>query len=303
MQNFTVKIDDFEIRLDRYIKKYIKNLSQGVIEKALRKGHIKLNNKKTKASAQLNDGDNISIAPSIISIVIKQNNNNEFVYNAQLAKLISKNIIIEDDNLLIINKPAGLAAQGGTNISRSVDEALKHYYYQKDIQARLTHRLDRATSGIMIIAKNHQAAIKITQAFKDKKIQKKYLALTFGKLEHKTGLIDNLISAKKTEPAKQAKTEFKLLATNKSLNLLEFTPLTGRMHQLRIHAAKHLKTPIINDEIYNPHKLKLQIGNNMFLHASSITLSADIIGKSYEVIAPLPDYFHAVLKQYNLSIS
>ncbi|XVN43388.1 MAG: RluA family pseudouridine synthase [Candidatus Rickettsia vulgarisii] len=297
---------ELPIRLDCYLKKLYPNLTQGIIQQALRQKKITVNLAKVEASVRVNSGDQIFIDDSL-NLVVPENDKKVFsVAVKTLAnKLLTEYLIYQDDNLLAINKPSSIATQGGSKISLSIDDALQ-YLNSLGGDFRLVHRLDKDTSGILLVAKNYSSSVKLMKAFQEKLITKTYLAVTLGKLSKQEGEVSGMISKSRggsyeimkndEENGKLAITHYKLLEFQKKSNisLIKFTPLTGRMHQLRFH-AKMLGCPIIGDVKYGSRE-SIVLSKNMLLHAKKIILPAEVFGKEIIIEADLPRYFCNILK-------
>lgn len=290
-------------RLDRYLKRLYPNLTQGIIQKALRNNGIKFNNKKCEASIRVINGDEITVHAGLVenSSIVDNTEQNFSGRAIRLSKdLLTGYLVYEDENLLAINKPAGLATQGGSKISLSVNDAINYLNKHKNYDLRLVHRLDKDTSGLLLIAKNYPASIKLTQGFKDKIIQKTYYAMVHGYPTEKEGELSTshaetvsasqeiLKQVQNDNKGKLAVTHYKLLKTLDNRSLIEFKPLTGRMHQLRRH-AKILGCPIVGDKKYGIDRQ----GGYMLLHAKVIIIPEEIFGKRIEIECELPEYFEA----------
>lgn len=287
-------------RLDRYLKKLYPRLTQGIIERSLRLNQIMVNSSKVAASLRVSSGDEISIDDKL-SLQTKESTGKSFSNAAAIlaSKLLGEHLIYQNEWFIAINKPTNLATQGGSKINLSIDEALG-YLNSKGADFKLVHRLDKDTSGILLIAKNYAASIKLVQAFHEKIIQKTYLAITLGTPPNDEGEISGMIGKNKegayqivrndAEDGKLAITRYKILKKlNDKLSLIEFTPLTGRMHQLRFH-AKMLGCPIIGDTKYgNTESMKLS--KQMLLHAKRIVLPVEVFGNEIIIEAELPQYF------------
>jgi 23S rRNA pseudouridine955/2504/2580 synthase len=218
-------------------------------------------------------------------------------------KILGNYLIYSDDHLIAINKPTGLATQGGSKITLSVDDAIS-YLNQQGNDYRLVHRLDKETSGVLLIAKNYLAAHKLTNAFKEKIINKIYIAITLGKPLKDEGEISNFISKNRggtyetikedKENGKLAVTQYKLLKFSEDLGLIEFMPKTGRTHQLRFHAQK-LGCPIIGDSKYGS-QISKTYSEQMLLHAQKIILPEQLFGTQIIIEAKLPYYFEQYKK-------
>ncbi|MGX6960570.1 MAG: RluA family pseudouridine synthase, partial [Rickettsia endosymbiont of Pentastiridius leporinus] len=252
-------------RLDKYLKRLYPLLTQGVIEKALRQKQIIVSSRKAIASLRVVNGDEIFINDKFNLLVAEPSKLVFTDAEIKLAeKITTKYLIYEDDNLIAINKPSGLATQGGSKINLSVDSALK-YLNSKEADFKLVHRLDKETSGLLIIAKNYVSSVKLHNAFKEKLVEKVYLAVTYGKPIKNTGEVKTNIERNKgsnpkitdisDKNGKLAITYYKVLKSfRNNLFLIEFTPVTGKMHQLRLH-AKLLGCPIIGDDKYGDKEI------------------------------------------------
>ncbi len=295
-----------ETRLDRFLRQKFAYLTQGVVEKNLRKGQIKVNGKKVKAHTRINKGDVVNIANYLINenLIIPQKT---FFSPAAISladKILNEYLIFSCDQFIAINKPHGIAAQGGSKITISIDHALQYLNETEKSQYKLVHRLDKDTSGVFIIAKNLNSAILLGEAFREKQIQKTYIAILTGDVSFipKEGSIESYIGkeksgvqeiVKETEDGKFAKTIYQLLANNNDSAIMKYTPLTGRMHQLRYH-SKQLGFPILGDIKYGGLPFK-----RMMLHALEITIPAKIFGKEQVIKASLDKIFEPYFKKIN----
>ncbi|MCP5369708.1 MAG: RluA family pseudouridine synthase [Rickettsiaceae bacterium] len=287
-----------DIRFDRYLKKLYPNITQGIIEKNLRTGKIKLNNKKTLSNRRIKAGD-IVLIDLILDTEYKNLSNQHKHFEPNIIsladKLINEYKLFASDDILIINKPHNLAVQGGSKINLSIDHALLYLNHQYNTDYKLVHRLDKATSGILLIAKNYEVAKKITACFSDKLIQKTYMAILASVPKKPYGIISNKIEKVASigkekmvlsPSGKLAETIYNVLNNNGNYSLVEFTPLTGRMHQLRIH-SQLLACPIVGDNKYGGPKYQ-----RMLLHAFRIFLPSEILGYEIKIEAPLPQIFN-----------
>ena len=277
------------MRLDRYLRVLYPSLTQGIIEKSIRKKDISLKNSLVKATSatKVQNDDIILIYPGLVNNLEQIE---EFRYDnetKELSQLISKKILFENDDVIVINKPGGVAAQGGTGIIASLDNALKYL----NPEYRLTHRIDRETSGIILIAKHRAAAVKLTEAFAQQKIQKKYEATLVGVPKQKYGRIESFLSKKSVSSTLQkvvedpengriAITEYEVVKNMGHKCKVVFVPLTGRMHQLRFHATQ-LGCYIEGDRKYGPEELKTS--SKLKLHASYLKVPKEILGYEIEI--------------------
>ena len=233
---------------------------------------------------------------------------------AHIYKDLMANIIYQDKHIIILNKPINLAVQGGNKVKYSVDDILNKDQAKGKKLYRLTHRLDKDTSGILILAKTEKAAQKITKLFANKKIYKTYLALVVGCLEQKTGIIDFPIIKKKLASGKEVMTIAKTQHTAQAaltkyhvieqlgnqLSLLKLEPETGRKHQIRIHLSA-METPILGDGKYGGKKAFMNnLSNKIHLHAEKIYIE-NYFGKPLSISAPLPAHMKETLGYLGIS--
>ena len=258
-------------------------------------------------------GDVVRVPPTLVQYqqdkVKKTESGNRFSL-ADLEKL-RKCIIHSDEDIVVFNKPAGLAVQGGTGISKSVDKmATELFPYDK---ISLVHRLDKETSGVLLVAKNQRAAQILAKEFQDKVAHKEYLALLMGNIHPNSGVIDNLmikgrlLEEDETPPdgtkAYRAITEYKVISNIPGIaSWVLFSPQTGRTHQLRIHSASSLNAPIIGDRIYG-RAVKLDNAlnsllstKNLFLFAYKLSFRHPGTNKLTTIRAELPDFMRPVVK-------
>ncbi|WP_316353333.1 RluA family pseudouridine synthase [Candidatus Trichorickettsia mobilis] len=293
-------------RLDRYLRRNYPELTQGIIEQLLRRGQIKLNGRKVSAGIRVVNGDEILIQDKV-SLTFNSSSSIEQVFSPAVKNLASKLLqeyqLYSDDNLLTINKPHGLATQGGSKIRLSIQDALCYLNTQGN-DFKLVHRLDKDTSGLLLIARNYLAAYQLTTAFFDKTIKKIYLAIVYGRPLQSTGEIQGMIAKNRggvyekvmdDNNGKLAITQYKVLTTNGKISLIEFIPLTGRMHQLRFHALK-LGCPIIGDKKYFTSTSEIKHGLPMLLHAKKIIIPDSLWGFDLTIEADLPEYFLTIMR-------
>lgn len=280
-----------ESRLDKYIKReYGKLIPQSMIEKALRNKDILVNGKRASASDKVTSKDEIFVHPAICRAFANIYCNKVEKIPTNYSKYISdfKNMVIyEDSDLVIINKPAGLAVQLGSKTKLAIDVMAKAY----NPNLRLAHRIDKDTSGITILTKNIETSRYMLHLFQTKQIKKKYYAIVSGKLENIQGKISKPLSRNKEtvtvdfENGKDAITNFKVVKhLSKNRTLIEAIPQTGRTHQIRVHLSS-IGYPIIGDKKYGGLK-----DNHLNLHSAEISFVTRS-GKPFSKKAPFPDYF------------
>ena len=295
---YTIDEDFSNTRLDRWFRQYFKGLSHNNLEKYLRKGFIQVNKKKIKSSYRLCKGDTIRISPFLNSFF---SNNGESIKIYGSEDFIKRNTLYIDDDLLVINKPYNLAVQGGTGIKRHLDGLLLSAFSSKKITPRLVHRLDKETSGVMLIALNRKMASHLSNLFKNKDIIKTYWAITEGSPIKIRGEINFTIEDYEKKESYISLTKYnKVLEINDYLSWVVFRPVTGRTHQIRKHASMS-NFPIVGDKKYGNKNQKLIKFNKLHLHSHSV----DFKGLNGEILhfeAPLPDHMMETWIKYNLPL-
>lgn len=283
-----IKKSDEGMRLDRFLIRDF-GVPQSLISKLTRKKRILINGQPSSINSRLVEGDVITLKDSIISAEKEVRRGEGFLSTAQIEKF-KQNILYETEDFLVINKPSGLATQGGTGIKYCVDEFLFHL----NPEFRLVHRIDKETSGCLIVAKNRITAAKLAKAFQEKMIEKTYIAIAYGAPQDKEGYINfNLIKNSITknvefssEEGKESKTFYKVLERYLHYTKLEINIETGRMHQIRVHLSL-IGCKIVGDKRYGDTESELakKVMPKMLLHAHKLKF------EGCEVVAPLPDYF------------
>ena len=284
-------------RLDKWFKEEVINLPNSLIQKLLRKNKIKVNNKKTKSSFRLTEGDIISIFN--LSKYKPTDFRKKILYQPSTKETNKfENYIIYDDNdYIVINKPRGIAVQSGTNNLRNIIDTLKKTKYFKYTKPYIVHRLDKETSGVFLIAKNRESAQFFTSLFRIRKIHKTYLAIVKGEVPRSEKKMEDFLEYyEKNKKIKQkAVTFFKVLKSNNKYSLLELDPKTGRKHQLR----KQLSIrgfPIIGDQKYIFKQNKNSTNQPMLLHSYKIKFLKN--DKKFNYKAELDNEFKKKLNLY-----
>lgn len=300
VQFVTVKPQDDDIRLDRWFSRHYPNLKNGQLQRLLRGKNIKVNGEKATASRRLSAGDEIRIPPLDIS---EKSNLPRDLSKADVDFMHSL-VLYRDADVIVLNKPAGIAVQGGTKTERHIDGMLDALRFDYDEKPRLVHRLDKDTSGILVLGRSANAAARLAEAFKTREAHKIYWAVVVGKPKLLSGKIDaplsKLSGAGGGEQMKidfdngqRAQTLYRVIdSLGQKAAWLEMSPLTGRTHQLRVHLAQALNTPIVGDGKYGGDRsfsLGLPNGNKMHLHARAIRMPHPVKG-ILEVTAPLPSH-------------
>ncbi|RPH01245.1 MAG: RluA family pseudouridine synthase [Candidatus Pelagibacter sp. TMED153] len=273
-KTYTVEKNYQNSRFDKWFKANIINIPQSLIEKIIRLNKVKINRKKVKSSYRVQFGDIVDVYDIAR---FKANNKPKLLkYKPSKKELSSyENYIIENnENFVVINKPAGIPVQSGTKSFKNIIDLLKDTKYFKNQKPYIVHRLDKETSGILIVAKTREYAQLFTSLFRIRKIHKTYVALTYGKIsKSKDTLKDNLISYDKNKKIIQkAISHLKVLKFSNEYSYVELNPITGRKHQLR-KQLYNIGNPIVGDNKYfinrKANKRKKRY-NNLMLHAYKI---------------------------------
>ena len=300
VETVTVRPEDGGGRLDRWFKRHYPGLSHGRLEKLLRTGQIRVDGKRAKAGDPVAPGQAIRVpplpdAPALPPTIASR-------VRPQDLALLRDAVIYRDDWAVVVNKPAGLAVQGGTNTERHVDALLDGLRFDSAERPRLVHRLDKDTSGVLLIARTAAAASFFTRAFRDKTTRKIYWAVVVGLPELRQGRID-LGLAKRgdagrervhadDEEGKSAITYYRVVDhAGARASWLTLLPVTGRTHQLRAHCAA-LGTPILGDGKYGGAGAQLAGGaaaQRLHLHARSLEIPSPS-GGTLQVTAALPPH-------------
>jgi|TARA_B110000977_G_scaffold78921_1_gene106132 23S rRNA pseudouridine955/2504/2580 synthase len=290
-------------RLDNFLIRHLKGVPKSRIYNLLRKGEVRINKGRVKPDTRVKDGDIIRIAPIRVA-----QRGDPAVPGQQLRRYLAENILFEDEGLLIINKPAGLAVHGGSGISLGAIEALRAE--RPDARfLELVHRLDRDTSGCLMLAKKRSVLLELQQAMQRNQIDKRYLALVKGqwpkgKSTINAPLLKNQVSSgerivRVDVEGKASVTHFKISQRFKEATLLEVTLETGRTHQIRVH-CQFSGQPVAGDPKYGDthfnESLKDSGLKRMFLHASNLRFRHPLSGDWVDVEAPLPKDLQPILK-------
>lgn len=308
VQTRTVKKDEAGLRLDRWFKRHFPGLGHGRVEKLLRTGQIRIDAKRAKAGDRLAAGQVIRIPP-LGDTGRPPPKHPPRPVSAADASLLQDAVLYRDDDVIVIDKPAGLAVQGGTGVGRNLDAMLSALRFEAEENPRLVHRLDQDTSGILLLARSASAAARLASAFRTKEAEKIYWAVVVGIPSPFEGRID-LPLAKRTRAegggervqpdeneGKRAITLYRVLDySGKIAAFVELQPLTGRTHQLRAHMTA-IGTPIVGDGKYGGARAFLSgsgIAKQLHLHARAIRIPHPA-GGMLELEAPPPAHFNATL--------
>jgi len=289
-----VKPEDDGMRLNRWFLKYYPGLPLGRFQKLLRTKQIKVDGKRADTGLKLTCGQEIRVPP----LQEEKNVPQKTEISRKDSLYIQSLIIYKDDNIIVLNKPSGLAVQGGTNTSRHIDGLLQALTFDKPEKPKLVHRIDKDTSGILVLARNRQWADVLTKAFREHSLQKTYLALVAPAPKQDSGEIKAPLekTGEKVvvlDGGKPAHTHFETIdAVGNKFALLAAEPLTGRTHQIRVH-LQYIGSPIVGDNKYfNGEKREKYalLTDKLHLHAYKIDLSS-LYNKKCLIKAPLPEYF------------
>ncbi|WP_119301814.1 RluA family pseudouridine synthase [Dongia deserti] len=304
VQQIEVRQEDADQRLDRWFKRHFPALGHGRLEKLLRTGQIRLDGKRAKAADRIEAGQVVRVPPlgEATERPKQPQQRRASAADDRWAKTLQKAVLYKDDDVLVIDKPAGLAVQGGTSLSTSVDDLLDALQFDAKERPRLVHRLDRDTSGVLALARNAKAAQRLTESFRHKDARKVYWAVVVGVPEVRGGRIDAPLQkaggkgAERVhvdEEGKRAVTEFAVIErAGKKAAWLALMPVTGRTHQLRAHCVA-LGTPILGDGKYAgaaAFLAKENLARQLHLHARRLRIPHPT-GKGWiDVTAPLPEH-------------
>ncbi len=273
-------------RIDNFLLRRLKGVPKSHVYRVLRSGEVRVNSGRVKPEYRLQAGDRVRVPPIRIS------------QRQSRAKPAEFPIAYEDAAVLVVDKPAGVAVHGGSGVSFGVIEALRAGRPQAKV-LELAHRLDRDTSGLLIVAKKRSALVELHRMLRDGEVEKVYLALAAGKVDSRT-LRDPLhkyVNAKGErrvsvqEGGMAAETRVKALKSSPEFTFLEIRLLTGRTHQIRVHLS-HAGHPLLGDDKYGDfelnHRLEKQGVRRLFLHASRLAFAHPVSKEAIDLKAPLP---------------
>jgi 23S rRNA pseudouridine955/2504/2580 synthase len=310
-----IKIDEDEadMRLDRWFKAHYPGLGFGHLQKLLRSGQVRVDGGRVKSDTRLAPGQTVRVPP----LGVDRNASGPLTPRSIAGKgdgdALSQILIYEDDKVFVFNKPPGLAVQGGSGIVRSVDQMLEAWRNKKGEKPRLVHRLDRDTSGALVVARTRQAAMRLAESFRTRETKKVYWALVKGVPKKTEGKISSWLIKEQTPDgdrvrvakhgeagADHAVSYYRVVEkSGQALSWLEMEPHTGRTHQLRVHAAA-LGCPIIGDPKYFEADQNWDfpggIQKRLHLHARRIVIPHPD-GGTIDVTAPLPGH---MVQSWNL---
>ena len=297
-KSYTVDSTCNDMRIDRWLRLKVGKIPQGLIEKYLRSGKIKINKKKVKSSAKVKTDDVINsfivdFKETIVQKKIK------FEPSKDIIKSNEDQIIDNNENFIVLNKSSGISVQGGTKSKKNLVDIFAKSEIFQGTKPYSVHRLDKDTSGVFIMAKTRESAQLLTSLFRLRKVHKTYLAICHGELAKDLGeWNDDLIRYDgEKKIIEKAKTIFKVLDKNSEASLVELKPITGRKHQLRKQLYA-LGQPIFGDIKYKLSSSSKGINKNLMLHSYQIKFIIDDVKHTYTAL--LPDYFRKLLKTKRL---
>ena len=304
----TVPPAEADTRLDRWLRRRFPALTQGALQKMLRTGQVRVDGKRAEANTRLAAGAELRIPPMPTKQPPKPDPK---PVPEALAEDLRARILHIDDSVIVLNKPHGLAVQGGPGITRHLDGALDALTFDGE-RPRLVHRLDRDTSGVLVVARTQAAASHLARAFRGRDMQKTYWAVVIGEPEHAAGRIDMPISkepgsrgerVQANDRGQRATTDYVTLdVAKRRAAMLEMRPLTGRTHQLRVHAAEALKTPILGDGKYGGEAAHLEgLSGSLHLHARALRMPHPE-GGTLEVQAPPPPHMEETMRFFDFAM-
>ncbi|HSD35115.1 MAG TPA: RluA family pseudouridine synthase [Alphaproteobacteria bacterium] len=299
VQTLTVTQDETDLRLDRWFKRRFPTLGHGRLEKLLRTGQVRVDGRRAKASMRLEPGQSVRVPPLGIEAPAPKR---RVEIDPGEASDLKRRVLYKDAWLIALDKPAGLAVQGGTRTERHLDAMLDALRFDAEERPKLVHRLDRDTSGVLLLARTTPAARALAEAFRHKDARKLYWAVTVGVPERSSGTIDLPLAklagargervAADQEEGLRAVTRWRVVErAGREAAWLALMPETGRTHQLRVHCAA-LGAPILGDFKYGGREAALPGGTEnpkLHLHARAIRMPHPK-GGAIEVEAPLPGH-------------
>jgi 23S rRNA pseudouridine955/2504/2580 synthase len=312
VRTIEVAADESELRLDRWFRRHFPELGHGRLEKLLRTGQIRLDGRRAAAGDRVAVGQRVRVPPFGAPAPAPTPRP---VLRPHDAAMLQKAVLHRDDGVIVIDKPAGLAVQGGTNTERHLDALLDALRFGAPERPRLVHRLDKDTSGVLVLARSAAAASRLAAAFRSKDVRKVYWAVTVGAPKPRLGRIDLPLAklmgqggervVADEDEGKRAITYYRTVANaGAKFAWLALEPVTGRTHQLRAHAVA-IGTPILGDGKYGgaaAHPAGVPQARRLHLHARAIAFPHPA-GGTVSVSAPLPPHMRETFAFFGLSES
>lgn len=297
MQKFEVKKEEVEKRIDVYLAEKCKDISRSTVQRLIDEKNVKLNGETIRASYKVQEGDKIEIEiPKPKEIKLEAQN-------------IPIEVVYEDDSIIVVNKPKGMVVHPANgNPDGTLVNAIMAICKDSlsgiggEIRPGIVHRLDKDTSGLLIVAKSDKAHANLSEQIKNREVKKTYIALVRGNVRENEATIDMPISRSKKDrkkmavdkDGKNAVTHFKVLKRYDGYTLLKVNIETGRTHQIRVHLSE-IGYPVVGDLVYSNGKNKFGV-EGQCLHASELEFKHPITGKMLHLKAKLPEYFENILK-------
>lgn len=321
VQTLTLGAEAEGQRLDRWLKRTFPQLTQGRVEKMCRKGELRLDGGRVKASTRLREGQSMRVPPIPDAVSVAVPNRGSAISDAD-AEMIRNCVIYRDDDVIALNKPAGLAVQGGSGTTRHIDMLADALRFERDDKPKLVHRLDRDTSGVLVLARHGRAASGLAKAFQQRSTRKIYWAAVASVPQPRVGTIKyGLVKAAGHGPhgagekmvcihpdqvagyegAKRATSDYLVLeAAGRRLAWVALVPITGRTHQLRAHMAE-IGHPIIGDGKYGGNsqvnegdgwgaQLGGELSRKLHLHARLLSFDHPLTGNRITLSAEMPEH-------------
>lgn len=306
VEQIKVEAGETGMRLDRWFKAHYPGLGFGQLQKLLRSGQIRIDGGRAKADTRVEPGQMVRVPPLGVDRKGDGSLTAKSIRGQGDGEALTKMILYEDDSVYVFNKPAGLAVQGGSGVARHIDGMLEAFRNKKGEKPRLVHRLDRDTSGALVVAKSRLAAMKLAEAFRGRDAKKTYWALVRGVPRKHEDRISTWLVKEQTfdgdrmrvanhgeDGADHAVSYYRVVdQAGQSLSWLEMEPFTGRTHQLRVHAA-YMDCPIIGDPKYFEADQNWSfpggLQNRLHLHARRIRIPHPKSGM-IDVTAPMPPH-------------
>lgn len=310
----TVDRDEAGMRVDRWFKLHFPGIGFGHLQKLLRSGQVRVDGRRVKAASRLEAAQVVRVPPLDSAAEKPRHMTPNTIRDRHDVDVLNDMTLFDDRKVIVLNKPAGLAVQGGSGINRSVDSMLESLRDKSGQKPRLCHRLDRDTSGVLVVAKTRSAAAALTASFRHRDTRKTYWALLRGVPRQREGRISTYLAKQKTPDgdrmrvaahgeagADHAVTTYRVIDSGpRSVCWAEMQPVTGRTHQLRVH-SQHIGHPIIGDPKYfdvENWQLPGGIQNKLHLHARRIRIPhPDPSAGLLDITAPLPPH---MVQSWNL---
>lgn len=285
-----VSEDEAGQRIDNFLLARLKGVPKSHVYRILRSGEVRINSKRVEASSRVAPGDRIRVPPIRLAAPAEE----------VPAPHFRLPVLHEDEALIAIDKPSGIAVHGGSGVAHGVIESLRSMRPQARF-LELVHRLDRDTSGVLLVAKKRSALTALHEMMRTRAIDKRYLVGVGGRFRNETQRVRLALQERRTaagekrvhvsEEGQQAETVFRRLVRGERFSLLEAQLLTGRTHQIRVHLA-HLRHPVLGDDKYGDYELNKELRRmglkRMFLHATALAFGHPLTGEPLELRSPLP---------------